>query len=93
MHDVFFYNFPPFLTSPMLITWMLFIGIVAIWSIVLKGFALWYSARAGQHKWFIVLLVVNTAGILEMVYFIWFRPKTSQVESVVVPVESSKDSQ
>ena len=45
-----------------------FILIVVLWSIVWKGLALWHSARRGQYWWFIIMLVVNTAGILEIVY-------------------------
>lgn len=43
--------------------------------IVLKGFALWYSARGGQKWWFIALLIINTLGILEIIYLLFFRPK------------------
>ncbi len=43
--------------------------------IILKGYALWYSARAGQKWWFIIMLIVNTVGILEIVYLLFFRPK------------------
>jgi len=43
-----------------------------IWTIPLKGFSLWFSARNGQKVWFIVLLVVNTLGLLEIVYLIFF---------------------
>ena len=50
----------------------------AIWTIVLKGFALWYAARGGQKWWFIALLIVNTLGLLEIVYLIWFRPTQSK---------------
>lgn len=39
-----------------------------LWSIVWKGLALWHSGRRGQTKWFVVLLVVNTLGILEIMY-------------------------
>jgi methionyl-tRNA synthetase len=52
-----------------------FILAAALWTIVLKGFALWYSSRASQKWWFIALLVINTLGILEIIYLIWFRPK------------------
>ncbi len=52
-----------------------FIIAAALWTVVLKGFALWYSARGGQKWWFVALLVVNTLGILEIIYLIWFRPK------------------
>lgn len=53
------------------------IVVVALWTVVLKGFALWHAARGGQRNWFIALLVVNTLGILEIIYLIWFRPTTS----------------
>ena len=50
--------------------------VAAIWTIILKGFALWYAARNRQKAWFVILLVVNTLGILELIYLVWFRPKT-----------------
>lgn len=43
-------------------------GLLALWSIPWKGWALWRSARLGQKPWFIALLVLNTAGILEIIY-------------------------
>jgi methionyl-tRNA synthetase len=48
--------------------------LVVLWTIILKGFALWHAARNSQKWWFIALLVINTLGILEIVYLIWFRP-------------------
>ena len=53
--------------------------VVVLWTAVLKGYALWYAARASQKWWFIVLLVVNTLGILEIIYLIWFRPKSDSL--------------
>ncbi|MEK7144478.1 MAG: DUF5652 family protein [Patescibacteria group bacterium] len=52
------------------------IVVVALWTVVIKGYALWHAARNGQRNWFIALLVINTLGILEVVYLIWFRPKS-----------------
>ena len=49
--------------------------VAVLWTITLKGFALWYAARGSQKWWFIALLVFNTLGILEIIYLIWFRPK------------------
>lgn len=54
---------------------------IAVWTILLKGFSLWYAARAGQKWWFIAILVVNTLGILEIIYLIWFRPKSFELET------------
>ena len=52
-----------------------FLTFALIWSIVLKGFALWFSARGGQRWWFIALLVVNTLGVLEIIYLLFFRAR------------------
>ena len=37
-----------------------------VWSLIWKGLALWRAAQAGQPAWFVVLLVLNTAGLLEI---------------------------
>lgn len=44
-----------------------------ILDLVLKGFALWRSARKGQNAWFIALLIVNSMGILPLVYLVLNR--------------------
>ena len=49
--------------------------LVAVWTLVWKGLALWRSARAGQPAWFVALLVVNTVGVLEIVYLALFAPR------------------
>ena len=41
-----------------------------LWSMFWKGLALWHSARRGESLWFVILLLVNTAGILEIVYLL-----------------------
>jgi len=45
---------------------------VFIWSIIWKGFALWKSARRNSWIWFIVLLILNDLGILEILYIFIF---------------------
>ena len=49
--------------------------IVLIWTTIWKGIALWKSGRHGQMVWFIVLLVVNTVGILDIIYILFFQRK------------------
>jgi hypothetical protein len=46
--------------------WLLII--IVIWSIVWKLIALWKSARKNHIVWFILLAIVNTVGILEILY-------------------------
>lgn len=71
MHD-FSPFYAPFAPAFMLVLLPLFI-IVMIWTTAVKGYALWHAARNGQKEWFIALLVLNTLGILEIVYLVWFR--------------------
>jgi hypothetical protein len=52
---------------------------VLIWSIVWKGLALWRAAKLGQKPWFVALLVINTVGILEILYLYFFSKKTKSI--------------
>lgn len=56
-----------------------FIILIALWTVLIKGYALWHAARGGQKGWFIALLIINTLGILEVIYLIWFRPGASGI--------------
>ena len=49
--------------------------------IVLKGFALYKSARKGQTYWFIALLVVNSLGILPGIYLLMNRKQPTKVSA------------
>lgn len=46
--------------------------LIIAWTLVWKGIALWKSARKEHLVWFIVLLLVNTLGILEILYIFIF---------------------
>lgn len=55
-----------------------------VWSLIWKGFALWKSARNGQRNWFIAMLVVNTIGILEIIYLFYFsKKKTEKIAKII----------
>lgn len=54
--------------------------LVVLWSLVWKGMALWQAARKGDKVWFVVLLVLNTAGILDILYLYVFSKKSKPVE-------------
>lgn len=51
------------------------IAIVIIWTLIWKGLALWRAARSGAKIWFVVLLVVNTVGLLDILYFFFIHKK------------------
>jgi len=52
--------------------------VLAAWSLIWKGIALWKAARNGDKAWYIALLVVNTVGILEIIYIFVFSKKTGE---------------
>jgi len=60
---------------PVFSAFILFIVIVSLWELVWKGIALWKSARNSQLVWFIALIILNTAGILPIVYLLFFQKK------------------
>jgi len=48
---------------------------MALWTIPWKGVALWKSARQNEKWWFIALLLINTIGLLEILYIFVFSKK------------------
>jgi len=49
--------------------------VLAVFDLIFRGFALWHSARKSQKIWFIFLLVVNSVGILPIVYLLLNQKK------------------
>ena len=58
----------------------LILAIAIIWTLVWKGMALWQAARKGEKIWFVVLLVVNTLGILDILYLYVFLKNSESIE-------------
>jgi len=59
--------------------WILIL--IILWTIPWKGWALWKSARLNDKGWFIALLVINTLGMLEILYLFVISKKKELVES------------
>jgi len=49
--------------------------LIILWSAVWKGIALWKCGRNNQLVWFVILFIINTAGILPIIYLIFFQKK------------------
>lgn len=50
--------------------------LLAAWSMAWKGIALWKAVKNSQRNWFIAMLIINSIGILEIIYIFYFsRPK------------------
>jgi len=43
--------------------------------LALKGYALWFAAKRDEKWWFVAMLVVNTAGLLELFYLLFIVKK------------------
>jgi len=64
--------FPGFEIS--LAGFVLLLALVA-WDAVWKIIGLWKSARNNQIVWFIFIAILNTAGILPIIYIAFFQKK------------------
>jgi len=53
-----------------------FLLLLILWSLFWKGLSLWHAARHGQSWWFVILLVLNTIGILDIIYLFGVRKLT-----------------
>ena len=60
---------------PNVILLWLVIPLVVVWSMAWKGIALWKAGRNDHLAWFIVLFIVNTMGILPIIYIFAFSRK------------------
>jgi len=58
---------------PNIIWWILIP--LGIWELIWKGIALWRCGRNNQPDWFIAILVLNTMGILPIVYLKFYQKK------------------
>lgn len=47
---------------------ILLLSAMTIWSLAWKGVSCWTAARKEQNWWFIALLLLNTIGVLDMIY-------------------------
>lgn len=70
-------------------TWLIII--ILVWSAVWKLIALWKSARNNHLVWFLVLAIVNMAGILEIIYIFGFsKMKLSETKKPKTTNKGSK---
>lgn len=54
--------------------WPVFI-LLSVWELAWKGVGLWKAAGNRQQGWFVAILLLNTLGILPIVYIQFFQQK------------------
>lgn len=58
------------------------LALITVWVLFWKGMALWHAGRRHQPVWFVILLLINTFGLLEIAYlFFVLKLKFSQLFS------------
>lgn len=57
--------------------------VLIIWGLIWKGWALYLAARRGEIIWFVVLLIVNTVGLLEIFYIFVIAKQSDKKEGPV----------
>ncbi|HWZ21055.1 MAG TPA: DUF5652 family protein [Cytophagaceae bacterium] len=67
--NITIYNF---ITAP----WFI---IALLLELILKGIALWKCGRNNQLGWFIAILIINSIGLLPLIYLITFQKKQHEI--------------
>jgi len=49
--------------------------LIGVWSLVWKSFALWKAAGQKDKVWFVALIILNTLGILDILYIFVFSKR------------------
>lgn len=57
---------------------IILIVVLMLFDTVLKLIALWRSARNNHLAWFIFLAIINSVGILPILYLILYRAKSQK---------------
>jgi len=60
--------------------------LLVAWTLYWKFHALWYAAKHDHKWWFIAIMIINTAGILEIVYLYHFAKKMPWHNEKSVPM-------
>jgi methionyl-tRNA synthetase len=51
------------------------VSVFFVWSLVWKGFALYRAGKQSQPGWFVALFLINTVGVLEILYLSLFSKR------------------
>ncbi len=50
--------------------------LIMLWVLPWKIYAVWVSAKRGDKKWFVALLILNTFAVLDIFYIFYVAKKT-----------------
>jgi hypothetical protein len=50
--------------------WVIVIIVLALWDLAWRGVGLWKASNNDQKIWYILILVINSLGILPIIYIV-----------------------
>jgi hypothetical protein len=56
---------------------------ITLWTLIWKGLALWKAGKRKDRNWFIIILVLNTFGILDIIYYYFVGKREGQETEIV----------
>jgi hypothetical protein len=59
--------------------------VLGVWSLIWKGIALWKAARRDRVWWYVAMLVLNTVGILPIIYIYAVAPNQPEIDEAPPP--------
>lgn len=59
-------------------SWVVALTLAVVWELVWKGLALWRAGRRHDTVWFVILLLVNTMGILPIIYLLTHKDEVKK---------------
>lgn len=67
--------------------------LLLLWSLPWKAMALWRAAKNDQKIWFIIFIIFNSVGILEIIYLFFFSRHGEVSEKLEEAVSPKNDYQ
>lgn len=56
--------------------WLIVLVVLVIWELVWKDVALWRASQHDRLAWFIAIFIINSAGLLPIIYLLLHRKDT-----------------
>lgn len=56
--------------------------IILLWEVIWKAIAMWHAARKNQLVWFILIVIINSIGILSIIYLLINRKKSAENQPI-----------
>jgi hypothetical protein len=56
------------------------LALLMIWSLFWKGLALWKAGNKKHKWWFVALFLLNTVGILPIIYLVFFEKRVKKAK-------------